>query len=333
MHAKLTSLLEPIQAVVNHDLTAVNSLIRKELSSDVALVNEVAEHLIQGGGKRIRPLLTLLAARAVGSTGGVYREEQAVCAAVVIEFIHNATLLHDDVVDGSHQRRGRETANHVFGNSASVLVGDFLYSRAFQLMVRLNNLTIMQIMADATNTIAEGEVLQLMLSHDPELSEAQYHEVIYRKTARLFESGAQIGALTAKAEPAPLASLACYGKHLGMAFQLIDDVLDYSGGSAERGKNIGDDLAEGKITLPLIHTLKSANAEVRAQIYAAIESQGLEHLPVVLTAIESSGGLAYTRTLAEQETQRAKAALAGLPQSDAKTALLQLADFALSRQF
>lgn len=333
MHAKTTSTLEPIQAVVNHDLTAVNLLIRKELSSDVVLVNQVAEHLIAGGGKRIRPLLTLLAARAAAGGPLGDHDDKAVCAAVVIEFIHTATLLHDDVVDGSTQRRGRDTANEVFGNSASVLVGDFLYSRAFQLMVRLDSLPIMTIMSNATNIIAEGEVMQLMLSHDPELSETQYLEVIYRKTARLFEAGAQIGALTAGVSDSTSGHLAIYGKHLGTAFQLIDDVLDYSGGANLLGKNVGDDLAEGKLTLPLIHALRTTSGNERANILTAIESGGVELLSGVLKSIESSGGLKYTRNLAVLETQRAKDALRPLAESDAKTALIQLADFALARQF
>ena len=329
MAAEQPTLLEGLRGTVTADLAAVDATIRRELASDVALVNQVSEYIIGAGGKRLRPLLVLLAARAAGAPP----LGPQVMAAVVIEFIHTATLLHDDVVDGSHQRRGRDTANEVWGNSASVLVGDFLYSRAFQMMVRLKSLRVMEIMADATNVIAEGEVLQLMNAHDPDTSESRYLEVIYRKTARLFEAGAQIAAVLAGAEPAVERALASYGRHLGNAFQLVDDSLDYRGSAAERGKNVGDDLAEGKPTLPVIHALRSGSAEQQALLRRAIESGGLDDLPAVLKAIESAGGLEYTARLAQGETDQALAALEPLPESVHGDALRQLAGFAISRSY
>jgi len=329
MAAEQPTLLEGIRGTVTADLAAVDATIRKELASDVALVNQVSEYIIGAGGKRLRPLLVLLAARAAGAPP----LGPQVLAAVVIEFIHTATLLHDDVVDGSHQRRGRDTANEVWGNAASVLVGDFLYSRAFQMMVRLKSPRIMEIMADATNIIAEGEVLQLMNAHDPDTTERRYLDVIYRKTARLFESGAAIAAVLAGAEPAVERALAAYGRHLGNAFQLVDDALDYRGSTAERGKNIGDDLAEGKPTLPVIHTLRHGTADQQALLRRAIETGGLEELPAVIKAIESSGGLEYTARLAQGEADQALAALERLPKSVHCEALRQLAGFAISRSY
>ncbi len=328
MAAEKPTLLEGIRGTVAADLAAVDATIRRELASDVVLINQVSEYIIGAGGKRLRPLLVLLAARACG-----VRSERHVEAAAVIEFIHTATLLHDDVVDGSHQRRGRDTANEVWGNSASVLVGDFLYSRAFQMMVRLKSLRVMEIMADATNVIAEGEVLQLMNAHDPDTSESRYLEVIYRKTARLFESGAQIAAVLAGGGPAVEQALATYGRHLGNAFQLVDDALDYRGSPAERGKNVGDDLAEGKPTLPVIRALKNGSAEQQALLRRAIQSGGLEELPAVLKAIESAGGLEYTARLAQGEADQALAALEPLPESVHGEALRQLAGFAISRSY
>jgi octaprenyl-diphosphate synthase len=329
MAAEQPTLLEGIRGTVTADLAAVDATIRRELTSDVALVNQVAEYIIGAGGKRLRPLLVLLAARAAGAPP----LGPQVMAAVIIEFIHTATLLHDDVVDGSHQRRGRDTANEVWGNSASVLVGDFLYSRAFQMMVRLRSMRVMQIMADATNVIAEGEVLQLMHAHDPETSESRYLDVIYRKTARLFESGAAIAAVLAGASPAAEQALADYGHHLGNAFQLVDDALDYRGSAAARGKNVGDDLAEGKPTLPVIHALRSGSPAQRALLRRAIATGGLEELPAVLKAIESAGGLEYTARLAQGEADQALAALEPLPESVHSEALRQLAGFAISRSY
>jgi octaprenyl-diphosphate synthase len=329
MAAQLPTPLESIRASVTADLAAVDATIRRELTSDVALVNQVSDYIIGAGGKRLRPLIVLLAARAAG----LPPVSKQVPAAVVIEFIHTATLLHDDVVDGSGQRRGRQTANEVWGNAASVLVGDFLYSRAFQLMVQLGDLGVMDIMANATNVIAEGEVLQLMNTNDPDTTEARYLDVIYRKTARLFESGAQIAAVLAGASPRVQVALGAYGRHLGTAFQLVDDALDYRGNASERGKNIGDDLAEGKPTLPVIHALQHGTAAERALLKRAIESGGLAELGQVLQAIESSGGLEYTARLAQGEVDQALAALEPLPETVHLEALRKLAGFAISRSY
>ncbi len=318
--------LKDIRALVATDLAAVDAEIRSQLASDVVLVNQVGDYIVGGGGKRLRPLLVVLAARAAGATDSTH-----VPAAALIEFIHTATLLHDDVVDESARRRGRETANEAFGNPASVLVGDFLYSRAFQMMATLDSAAIIRVMADATNTIAAGEVMQLMNSGDPDTTEIRYMDVIYRKTARLFEAGAQIAAIVAKA-PAPVeAALTRYGKHLGIAFQLVDDALDYQGDSCELGKNVGDDLAEGKPTLPLIHALAHADANSAALIREAIEHGGTERQAPILEAVERSGGLDYTARLAENEAQKAEAALAAIPASPYRDALAGLARFAVSR--
>ena len=329
MAVERPTLLESIRGTVSVDLAAVDATVRRELASDVALVNQVADYIIGAGGKRLRPLLVLLAARAAGAAS----LGPQVAAAVVIEFIHTATLLHDDVVDGSRQRRGRDTANEVWGNAASVLVGDFLYSRAFQMMVRLGSLRVMEIMADATNVIAEGEVLQLMNANDPDTSEARYLDVIYRKTARLFESGAQIAAVLAGANLATEQALAAYGRHLGNAFQLVDDALDYRGSASERGKNTGDDLAEGKPTLPLIHALRHATPAQQALLRGAIERGGIENLAPVLAVIESSGGLEYTARLAQSEADQALAALEPLSDTVHTEALRKLAGFAISRSY
>jgi octaprenyl-diphosphate synthase len=269
----------------------------------------------------------LLAARACGHGGAEH-----VDAAAIIEFIHTATLLHDDVVDGSSLRRGRETANEVFGNAASVLVGDFLYSRSFQMMVNLNRMPIMKIMGDATNAIAEGEVLQLMNAHDPDTTEARYLDVIYRKTARLFQAAAQIGAVVSDAPPTIEESLSRYGKHIGTAFQLVDDALDYQANEAALGKHLGDDLAEGKPTLPLIYAMQHGNEEQRAMIRHAIEKGGLDQLEEITRAVASLGGLAYTARLAQGEADQALAALAPLPESIFKEGLSELARFAVARK-
>jgi octaprenyl-diphosphate synthase len=319
--------LSPIKQVVDPDFAEVDRVIRSRLASDVVLVNQVAEYIVAGGGKRLRPLVVLIAARACGYSGSRHTE-----AAAIIEFIHTATLLHDDVVDGSDLRRGRDTANAVWGNEASVLVGDYLYSRAFQMMVSLGIPRIMGVMADATNKIAEGEVLQLMNAHDPDTTEERYFEVIYRKTARLFEAGTQIAAILAGAPPDIEAAMLRYGKHLGTAFQLVDDALDYQSNSAELGKNVGDDLAEGKPTLPLIHALKNGSPADQALIRTAILEGGLDQLQRITAAIESTGGLAYTARLARRESDLAIEALAGLPDSVFKQALRDLADFAVNRK-
>src|SRR5580692_12270276 len=300
--------LEEIRALVKEDLASVNDVIRARLKSAVPLVDQIAEHIISGGGKRLRPMLVVLAGRACGHKGSAHIE-----AAAFIEFIHTATLLHDDVVDGSSMRRGRDTANEVFGNQASVLVGDFVYSRAFQMMASLGSQRVLAIMADATNVIAEGEVMQLMHAHDPETTEQRYLEVIYRKTARLFEAGAEVAAVLANGTPQVQRALADYGRHLGTAYQLVDDVLDFRSNPAERGKNLGDDLAEGKPTLPLIHALRHGDPSQQAAIRLAIENGGLAQLEPIVAAIESTGGLEYAARLAQSESDRALAALTALP--------------------
>src|SRR5205085_2484005 len=273
-------------APVEDDMRRLDRLIGERLESDVPLVRQVAEYIVAAGGKRLRPALLLLACGALG-----YRGEARLTLAAVVEFIHTATLLRDDVVDESALRRGRATANAAFGNAASVLVGDFLYSRAFQMMVALDNMRVMQVLAEATNTIAGGEVLQLMGSHDPQVDEARYLEVIRRKTAKLFEASARLGGLLAGAAPAVEAGLADYGMHVGTAFQLIDDVLDYSGDEATIGKSLGDDLAEGKPTLPLIHALRSGNAAEQAVVRQAIVAGGRADFGAVLAAIRRCGSL------------------------------------------
>jgi octaprenyl-diphosphate synthase len=302
----------------------VDQVIRARLKSAVPLVDRVADHIIGGGGKRLRPLLVVLAGRACGRGSEAHVE-----AAAFIEFIHTATLLHDDVVDGSSLRRGRYTANEVFGNQASVLVGDFVYSRAFQMMAALASQPVMEIMAEATNVIAEGEVLQLMNAHDPDTTEQRYLEVIYRKTARLFQAGAEVAAVFANVSPERRAALAAYGRHLGTAYQLVDDVLDYRSSPAERGKNLGDDLAEGKPTLPLIHALRNGSETQREAIRGAIMNGGRGQLEAVVDAIESTGGLDYAAHLARAEGDAALATLALLPDSPYKNGLAALANFAV----
>jgi len=323
-----TPSLDAIRDLVAEDWASVNRLIFQRLGSDVALINQVAHHIIHGGGKRLRPLTTLLAARACG-----YEGEQHIQAAAIIEFIHTATLLHDDVVDDSGLRRGQETANAVFGNQASVLVGDFLYSRSFQMMVETGALGILDVLAHATNTIAEGEVLQLMNCNNPNISESDYLEVVYRKTAKLFEAGTRIGAILAEFDDAREQMLVSYGRHLGLAFQLVDDALDYDATAEELGKNIGDDLAEGKPTLPLIYAMDHGTAAERHMIREAIETGGIQNLTSIQLAIETSGGLRYTAERAQDEAELAVKALQDLPDSDYKKALASLAQFAVNRRF
>ncbi|HUQ75481.1 MAG TPA: polyprenyl synthetase family protein [Burkholderiales bacterium] len=313
-------------APVADDMQRVDELISRRLESDVALVREVAQYLVAAGGKRLRPALVLLACGALG-----YRGEARLTLAAVVEFIHTATLLHDDVVDESRLRRGHETANAAFGNAAAVLVGDFLYSRAFQMMVEVDDMRVMRVLADATNTIAAGEVMQLMGSHDPEVDEARYLEVIRRKTAKLFEAAARLGAVLAASAPPIEEGLARYGAHVGTAFQLIDDVLDYSGAEGEIGKSLGDDLAEGKPTLPLIHVLRSGSASDKALVRRAILGGGREEFGDVLKAIRASGSLDYARGAAQREADAARAALAPLPESEFKRSLLELASFSVVR--
>ena len=316
--------LMEIRALVQADLRAVDAVIRSRLKSVVPLIDQIAEHIISGGGKRLRPTLVVLAARACEAQGDAHVE-----AAAFIEFIHTATLLHDDVVDGSSLRRGRDTANRVFGNQASVLVGDFVYSRAFQMMAALGRQPVMEVMAEATNVIAEGEVLQLMNARDPDTTEERYLEVIYRKTAKLFEAGAEVAAVLANVPAETRRSLAAYGRHLGTAYQLVDDMLDYRSNPKERGKNLGDDLAEGKPTLPLIYALKNGSEPQRAAIREAIRRGGLAQLEPVIAAIDATGGLEYSAELARQQSERAIRALAPLADSPYKHGLIALARFAV----
>ena len=320
--------LPPFYALIEADMRAVDGVIRERLHSDVVLVRTIGEYIINSGGKRLRPALVLLAAGAFHFQGHAHHE-----LAAVVEFIHTATLLHDDVVDESALRRGRDTANALFGNAASVLVGDFLYSRAFQMMVGIGSLRIMEVLAEATNVIAEGEVLQLMNVHDADVDEARYLQVIRYKTAKLFEAAARLGAILGQADPAQEAGLAAYGMHLGTAFQIVDDVLDYSGEEAETGKHLGDDLAEGKPTLPLIFVMAQGSPEQAACVRQAIESGGRDAFPEVLAAVRASGALGLSLEAARREAQRAADALAPLPASQYKEALLQLSSFAVTRSY
>ena len=317
-----------IRTLADDDMQAVNQLIYQRLQSDVALVNQLAYYIISGGGKRVRPLLAVLAARAID-----YQGDAHIRLATIIEFIHTATLLHDDVVDESALRRGRDTANQLFGNAASVLVGDFLHTRAFQMMVELGNMQVMQLLSDATNLIAEGEVMQLMNCNDPSTTEDNYLQVIYCKTAKLFEAATHCAAILAN-QPAHIElALRDYGKYLGTAFQLIDDVMDYSSSSQTMGKNVGDDLAEGKPTLPLIHAMARGTPEQSKRIAQAItERDGMEHLDEILDILTQTKALEYTTSRAEQEAQKAIDALTVLPDSPYKTALQVLADLAVRRQ-
>jgi octaprenyl-diphosphate synthase len=319
--------INEVKELAAADMQAVDLLIRESLQSDVALVSQVSEYIVASGGKRLRPLIVLLAARALGYTGNHH-----VHSAAIIEFIHTATLLHDDVVDSSARRRGRDTANTVFGNQASVLVGDFLYSRAFQMMVDIGSMRIMRILADATNTIAAGEVLQLMNVHDADVTEDAYLQVIYRKTACLFEAGAQIAAVLAERDPADEAAMITFGKNLGTAYQLIDDVLDYDASPLELGKNLGDDLAEGKTTLPLIYAMKKGSETERNLIRSAIESDGIGQLDEVHAIIESTGALDYTISCAQSAADQAIDAISAVPDSEYRHALTALAEFSVRRR-
>ncbi len=319
--------LDHVVALAADDMSRVDDLIRTSLASDVALVSQVAEYIVLSGGKRLRPMIVLLAARALG-----YEGDEHVRAAAIIEFIHTATLLHDDVVDSSEMRRGKQSANAVFGNQASVLVGDFLYSRAFQMMVDLDSMEIMRVMADATNTIAAGEVLQLMNVRDPDATEASYDEVIYRKTAKLFEAGARVSAVLAGTGSASESAMLEFGRSLGTAFQLVDDALDYDASAEELGKNLGDDLAEGKPTLPLIVAMREADERGRDLIRQAILEGGLDRLDEIKSVIESTGALDYTLARAQEAADRAIGTLSEIPDSDYKQALIALADFSVRRR-
>ena len=309
-------------------MQAVDSLIRRRLDSDVVLIRQIAEYIIGSGGKRLRPALVLLAGGALGYRGLHHHE-----LAAVVEFIHTATLLHDDVVDESELRRGRRTANAEFGNAASVLVGDFLYSRAFQMMVGVDSMRVMEVLADATNTIAEGEVLQLLNAHNASIGEEAYIDVVRRKTAKLFEAAAQLGAVLGGAKPAVEQGLATYGRHLGTAFQLIDDVLDYSGDAAETGKNLGDDLNEGKPTLPLIRVIQNGSDADVALVRRAIQEGGRDDFESVLAAIRNTDALGYARARASEEARLACDALGPLENSKYQQSLLELARFAVERTY
>jgi octaprenyl-diphosphate synthase len=325
---KETADLGAIRALISDEMTAVDVLIQQCLHSDVALINQLSHYIINSGGKRLRPMLVLLSANACH-----YQGDQHINLAAVIEFIHTATLLHDDVVDSSQLRRGNMTANAVWGNEASVLVGDFLYSRAFEMMVNANNMRIMEIMSHTTNTIAEGEVLQLLNCHDAETTEIRYMDVVIRKTARLFEAAAEIGAVLGQQPKQIETALAHYGLHLGTAFQLIDDVLDYSASPEDTGKNVGDDLAEGKPTLPLIYAIHKGTPNQARLIRKAIENGGHDNMQDVCAIIESTGAIPYTAQAAQRQADLAIKALKPLPDSASKEALYGLADFSVSRSY
>lgn len=309
-------------------MRAVDAVIRNRLHSEVTLVNQVAEYIVNSGGKRMRPALVLLSAGCFGSITTQHHE-----LAAVVEFIHTATLLHDDVVDESSMRRGNATANTLFGNAASVLVGDFVYSRAFQMMVSVQNMRVMQVLADATNIIAEGEVLQLLNCHDADVTDDAYLKVIQYKTAKLFEAATRLGAIICNASAQDEAAMAEYGMRLGTAFQLIDDVLDFSGDSSEIGKNLGDDLAEGKPTLPLLYAMRNGSPDQTRMIRHAIEHGGLDELTGVMEAVRQTGALDYVREVARREAEAGCMAISHLPGSNFKEALVELSSFAVQRKF
>ncbi|ATC87852.1 MULTISPECIES: octaprenyl diphosphate synthase [Pseudoalteromonas] len=319
--------IKAIQALIESDMNDVNQLIHAQMRSDVALVNQLGLYIVSSGGKRVRPMLAILAAKALG-----YQGKDHITLATIVEFIHTATLLHDDVVDESNLRRGTPTANAEFGNAASVLVGDFIYTRSFQLMVGLGKMQVMQVLADATNIIAEGEVLQLMNCNDPDTTEASYMQVIYSKTAKLFEAATGLAAIITEQDQTTLDALNLYGMHLGTAFQLVDDVLDYNADAEQLGKNIGDDLAEGKPTLPLIYAMQHGSEQQTQLIRDAIEhSNGMEHLEEILSALKQTNALEFTMQKAELEADKAIACLDFLAESDYKQALISLARIAVDR--
>ncbi|WP_166376432.1 octaprenyl diphosphate synthase [Pseudoalteromonas sp. Z9A4] len=319
--------IKAIQALIESDMNDVNQLIHAQMRSDVALVNQLGLYIVSSGGKRVRPMLAILAAKALG-----YQGKDHITLATIVEFIHTATLLHDDVVDESNLRRGTPTANAEFGNAASVLVGDFIYTRSFQLMVGLGKMQVMQVLADATNIIAEGEVLQLMNCNDPDTTEASYMQVIYSKTAKLFEAATGLAAIITEQDQTTLDALNLYGMHLGTAFQLVDDVLDYNADAEQLGKNIGDDLAEGKPTLPLIYAMQHGSEQQTQLIRDAIEhSNGMEHLEEILSALKQTNALEFTMQKAELEADKAIACLDFLAESDYKQALVSLARIAVDR--
>ncbi len=320
--------IEEVYTLIGSDMDAVNDTIKRRLSSEVVLINQISHHIINSGGKRLRPVLVLLSAHAMG-----YRGERHIDLAAIVEFIHTATLLHDDVVDSSEQRRGQETANALWGNEASVLVGDFLYSRSFEMMVDVGEMRVMEILAETTNTIAEGEVLQLLNCHDADTTEERYIKVIHYKTAKLFEAASRLGAVISGSDTELEQAMTSYGMHLGTAFQLVDDVLDYSSPGADIGKNVGDDLAEGKPTLPLIHAMRAGTPEQAAIVRRAIEQGGLEDIDRIREVIETTDAIAYTAQSAREEAEMAKAALERVPASPYRDALLTLAEFSVNRTY
>jgi octaprenyl-diphosphate synthase len=315
-----------IQKLISEDMKHVNRLIQKRLHSEIVLVNQLSHYIIASGGKRLRPMLSLLAARACG-----YEGDKHINIAAIVEFIHTATLLHDDVVDESDMRRGKDTANNIWGNQAAVLVGDFLYSRSFEMMVDVGEMRVMEILAQTTNIIAEGEVLQLLNCNDPDTDEARYLEVIYSKTAKLFEAACQLGAVLAGLSAEDEKAIAQYGIHLGTAFQLVDDILDYSASASEMGKNVGDDLAEGKPTLPLIIALERSSGDEAALIRSAIEEGGLDKIDEIMAIIEKTEAIAYSANIAKKEVEKANACLSCLAETSYKTALESLAWFSIRR--
>jgi octaprenyl-diphosphate synthase len=317
-----------MRALVSAEADKVDALLMANLKSEIQLINQLGGYIIQGGGKRIRPLIALLSAKSLGYTG-----QQHIDIAAILELVHTATLLHDDVVDSSKLRRGRQTANDLWGTEASVLVGDFLYSRAFQMMVTLNNNKILGVLADATNVIAEGEVMQLVNCHDPDITELRYLDTIRNKTAKLFEAASGLGAILSGGNDKTITAMNAYGMHLGTAFQLADDALDYSSSPDKLGKNIGDDLSEGKPTLPLLYAMWHGTTGQAGTIREAIKTGGLDQLSVITEAIEATNAISYTKNLAEEEAKRALASIKDLPQSLYKEALEDLAQFSFRRDF
>ena len=320
--------LGDLKNLTDGDMLRVNQVITDNLASEVVLINQLSQHIILSGGKRLRPMMVILAAKACH-----YQAEDDALLAAVIEFIHTATLLHDDVVDDSEMRRGQQTASTIWGNEAAVLVGDYLYSRAFQMMVEVGSLPIMDIYAETTNIIAEGEVLQLLACHNADASEEDYLAVIRAKTAKLFEAAARVGSVLNGSSPSVQEAFAAYGRHLGTAYQLVDDLLDYQGTSADIGKNVGDDLAEGKPTLPLIHAMRNGNATQTRMVRGAIEEGGRDRIAEVLRAVESTGAIAYTSRAAHAEAALAATALEEIPGSAYRDALQTLAVFSVERSF
>ncbi|PCJ31296.1 MAG: octaprenyl diphosphate synthase [Gammaproteobacteria bacterium] len=320
--------IQSIYSLIEDDMSAVDAMIQSRLQSDVVLINQLGHYIINSGGKRLRPALAILCARAAG-----YQGDQHINLATIIEFIHTATLLHDDVVDNSAMRRGRETANNLWGNEASVLVGDFLYTRSFEMMVEMDSMPLMKILSHTTNIISEGEVLQLLNCNDADVTEQNYLEVIHHKTAKLFESAGELGAVVSQASAEIERAMADYAMHLGSAFQLVDDLLDYSASSETIGKNIGDDLAEGKATLPLIYAMREGNEVQKQIIRTAIEQGQRDKIDEIIVIIQQTGAIDYTAQAAQNEIKRAKESLTNLAASPYKEALIGLADFAVQRTF